>query len=868
MSDRGDRLRDLFLAARALAGDELGAYLDSACGEDLELRAEVESLLESSQRSDLDSADVELAVVSEASRTVTDFDIPESIGAYRIVRRLGTGGMGSVFEAEQANPRRTVALKIINTPWLTPGMVRRFETEVQALGNLQHRGIAQIFEAGSFEMDGGTLPYFAMEYIGGRTLTHYAEQEKLSVPDRLDLIARICDAVDHAHRQSIIHRDLKPGNILVSERGHPKVLDFGVARVTQADVRAATVHTAVGQLVGTLPYMSPEQVSGEVDELDLRTDVYSLGVIAYELLTGKFPYDLGHGSIPDAIVAIRDEEPEPLDQHGRELGGDVKTIVHRALEKEPDRRYQSAAELAADIRRFLRHEPILARPQSTWYRAQKFARRNQALVTGGAVFLVVVLASLGIMAQLYLRSESERVAKEREATRATAVSSFLLDDMLAAARTIEGGFDTKVVDVLDRAAEKAGTRFAEQPLLEAEVRLVLGETYRDLGKYAEAREQGRLSGVLFAEQLGRGHQRTIMSNIIEATAANFMDEPEQAEALARDALARARPALGPTSLTTAAAASRLGEILQKQKKHEEAEELLRMAIEIFDDDASSPNDQIEPRLSLAASLHVRGQVKEATVILRETLALSERHSGSEHPATLSTKNNLIGALLAIDEDEEAADLAVSLAADFSKVYPPEHPLNMFVNVTCARALQAAMRLDEAMAYATRAYEVSMKSFGPSRYETERAANACEEIARDAADAPARLHWAYVGLGCRLRIASPGELASVVARMRMPQSLPDYDAEEFAEQVTTMEKESVPPGHARRSRYLCNLGRGYLEFGQQDDALWCLREAYAALGESDTSDLEMPAIALALAEIHTSRGEEAEAARWRKLAAAE
>src|SRR5262245_33075795 len=303
-----------------------------------------------------------------------------TIGRYKITRLIGEGGMGAVYEAEQDQPRRTVALKVIKPGLANPEMLRRFSQESQALGRLQHPGIAQIYEAGTADTGYGPQPYFAMEFIRGENLRDYAESHHLNTRQRLEMMMKICDAVHHAHQRGLIHRDLKPGNILVDGTGQPKILDFGVARVTDSDAQA-TMQTDVGQLVGTLAYMSPEQVLADPLELDTRSDVYALGVILYELLAGRLPYVISK-KIHEVLHTIREEDPSRLSSINRSFRGDIETIAAKALEKDKARRYASAAELASDIERYLKDEPIAAQPPTTLYQVQKFTRRHKALVSG------------------------------------------------------------------------------------------------------------------------------------------------------------------------------------------------------------------------------------------------------------------------------------------------------------------------------------------------------------------------------------------------------------------------------------------------------------------------------------------------------
>lgn len=315
-----------------------------------------------------------------------------TIGKYSIVRVLGTGGMGAVYLATQNKPSREVALKLIRIGAMSPRIMQRFDLEAEILGRLQHPNIAQIYEAGIDPYSG--LPYFAMEYIDGRELLDYAREQNLGSSQRLRLFEKLCDAITHAHAKGVIHRDLKPGNILVSKAGEPKVLDFGIARATDTDNAQLTVQTQVGQLVGTLSYMSPEQAEGDVANLDTRSDVYSLGVVLHELLTGDLPYQISGKSLHEAVRVIIEDRPRKLSDSDHSLKGDLDVVVHKALEKDRDRRYQSVAELKADVVRVLEDKPIQARPPSTYYLATKFIHRNKRLtISAACIVALLTLAS-------------------------------------------------------------------------------------------------------------------------------------------------------------------------------------------------------------------------------------------------------------------------------------------------------------------------------------------------------------------------------------------------------------------------------------------------------------------------------------------
>ncbi len=354
------------------------------------------------------------------------------IAGFRILGLLGEGAMGVVYLAQQEAPRRRVALKVLRSSFATPSMLARFEQEGELLGRLHHRGIAQIYQAGTAGTGSGHLPYFAMEYVRGRTLVDYVEQAGLNPGQRLELLARICGAVQHAHENGVVHRDLKPANILVTEEGFPKILDFGIARATDSDLAVTTRLTDVGQLIGTVRYMSPEQASGDPTRINNRSDVYSLGVIAHELLSGRLPYDLRGKSLHEAVRIIREQEPERLGRIDRTLSGDVETIVAKALEKDSEWRYHSAHDLASDIRRYLGDEPIAARAPSLAYRLGKFARRNKAVVASLAAIIVALVAATAVSLVFAVRAESARrqAVEERDlsdAARRSAIAERLLD---------------------------------------------------------------------------------------------------------------------------------------------------------------------------------------------------------------------------------------------------------------------------------------------------------------------------------------------------------------------------------------------------------------------------------------------------------
>jgi serine/threonine protein kinase/Tfp pilus assembly protein PilF len=580
--------------------------------------------------------------------------------------------MGAVYEAEQEQPRRVVAVKIIKSSYASPELLRRFERESEALARLHHPGIAQIFEAGTAESPFGPQPYFAMEFIaGGMRLTQFCESRKLTPRQRLELMAQICDAVDDAHQHGIIHRDLKPGNILVDESSHAKILDFGVARITDSDAEA-TRQTDVGQIVGTLAYMSPEQALADPLQVDIRSDVYALGVILYELLAGRLPYSLSH-KLHEAILTIREEEPAALTAASRVYRGDIETIVGKALEKDKTRRYASAGELAGDIRRYLSDQPIIARPASFGYRLNKFTRRHRTLVAAAATVFAVLTAGIVI-------STREALSARQAQQSAQAVNDFLQEDLLAQASASNQARpstspdpDLKVRTALDRAASRIEGKFASQPLIEASIRQTIGTTYSGLGLYDEAQKHIARALDLRRRLLGEKDPDTLRSMSALALVDLYQSKVEDSRLLYANLVEVQRRVLGAEHPDTLYNMSQLAAVYRILGKFPESARLFTQTLEIQRRVLKPDDDDLLDTLNEAANLKRNmGDLVGAEALFQQAIDGRRRRYGEEHPDTLSTMAGLAMTYRAEGKTAEAVDLGSRILEIRRRVLGDEH----------------------------------------------------------------------------------------------------------------------------------------------------------------------------------------------------
>jgi non-specific serine/threonine protein kinase/serine/threonine-protein kinase len=685
--EQWQRVKEIVGAALERTLTERSAFLDQACGQDKSLRAEVESLL---------SAHADAGALSESALTTEFDDTPQTfktIGPYRLLHKLGEGGMGQVWLAEQTAPvRRKVALKLIRVGLYDDSVLRRFQSERQSLAIMNHPAIAKVFDAGATP-DG--QPYFVMEYVQGVAITDYCDKMKLKIRDRLELFILACEGVQHAHQKAIIHRDLKPANILVVEvdgKPVPRIIDFGLAKPVTPAFSTETMNTQIGSFVGTPGYMSPEQADPAVQDIDTRTDVYSLGVVLYELLTGLLPFDPNlwkRQRLDEVLRQLRDEDPvRPSARVGSDhksstsnaaarstdpghlvgmLRGDLDWITMKALDKDRNRRYGTPTEIASDITRYLNSEPILARPTSAGYRLQKYVRRHR-LGMGIAAGLILLLTSFAAVQATQLR----RITRERD--RANRIAEFMSSMFKVSNPSEARGNSVTAREILDRASTDIQSGLAKDPELQAQMMDLMGNVYMSLGLYPRAQSLLQISADTRRSLLGPNDPQTLNSVAGLALVLNREGHYPEAEKLQRDTLEIRRRVLGPEHRDTMVSMDSLSWTLDQEERYSEAEKLQRETLALRRRLLGPDNPGTLVSMgNLTSTLNREGNFEEAEKLQRETLDIQRRVLGPEHPNTMMSMSNLGSILDSEGRYSEAEKLLQDTLDLRRRILGPEHP---------------------------------------------------------------------------------------------------------------------------------------------------------------------------------------------------
>ena len=705
MNDSPHRDVVIFAEALQLSAAERSVYLERACGADEELGQRVGRLLKAHDQAGDFLEQPAPEAVPEGRAEVSVGEKPgDWIGRYKLLQQIGEGGCGVVYMAEQEQPvRRRVALKIIKAGMDTKSVMARFEAERQALALMDHPSIAKVFDAGATE---SARPYFVMELVRGVKITDYCDSKSLSTEERLSLFVQVCRAVQHAHQKGIIHRDIKPSNILVTttEGGSalPVMIDFGIAKATTNQrLTDRTLFTAFEMLIGTPAYMSPEQADLSGVDVDTRTDVYSLGVLLYELLTGSPPFDGGSlmkGGLDEIRRVIRERDPDQPSmrlstmaaadltttaQHRqsappaliRSVRGDLDWIVMKALEKDRRRRYETANGLALDVQRYLTNEPILARPPSKLYKLQKTVLRNKLLFIGiGVIALLLVVSLIVVSASLARERRSRREAEDASA-KSQEVTKFLEDMLNGVAPSVALGRDTTTLRaILDQTAEHVGKEMTNQPAVEAELRTLIGRLYREIGNFDRAEEMHRAALAIDRKLFGPDSPEAAASLNDLGLVLMAKNKPSKAEGADGEALAIRRRLFGNENADVATSLNDLSAVYRQLGKLTEAEPMAREALGIRQKLFGKEHLEVADSLrNLSIILGDEGKWAEAEAMAREVLAIRLKLLGSEHPWVAYSLDDIAWAAGARGNLEEAEALERESLAIRQKLLGSEHP---------------------------------------------------------------------------------------------------------------------------------------------------------------------------------------------------
>ena len=749
------QLEDAFAAALALDSEEQEHFVARFEKQYPELGSRLRDLLRADGEDDNKLREPIASSVESLADEATDPWTHRRIGSWSIVRRIASGGMGAVFLAERADSEyeQTVALKVMMAQMLAADATLRFQAERQILANLNHPNIAKLIDGGSTEEN---LPYLVMEYVDGMPIDRFCDARRLPVTERLTLFAKVCAAVDYAHRNLIVHRDLKPSNILVDANGEPRLLDFGIAKLLETgSYGQAMAVTRADARVMTPEFASPEQVRGEPPTIG--ADIYSLGVLLFRLLTGHSPYatDLDSmQSIERAIVEDAPRRPSTVvtspvvdgntaaeitpeetgssrstspAQLQKRLTGDLDNIVLKTLQKDPERRYATAAQLADDIDRYLRHEPVRARPDSWAYRSGKFLRRNARPVafTAAALLTIVLLVSF-----YTLRLAEERDRANLAAELSGEVSEFLVGLFDSASPNTSAGTEVTAIDLLD-AGQNRIDALSEQPQLQAELNQIMGRSYTALGESTKAVEL--LENALRSMETRSEAEALTLANAHHSLAEAYRQDGQlvEAESHLREALAIREQQLGVDNADYAYTLGRLGVVLFDQRRQEEALAAERQALKILRDLGSTEDSAtVDLMGNMANALDSLGRYDEAESMHRETILASERIDGELHPNTIIRISNLALVQIRTSQLDEALETITTALERGRQTWPDDHPQIAFMLATEGGALKRLGRMDDALQSYEASTDMARRISGPDSADYARRLRALGSMQRD------------------------------------------------------------------------------------------------------------------------------------------
>jgi eukaryotic-like serine/threonine-protein kinase len=719
-------LKSIF--ARAFAIDSPCArerYMAEACNGDATMRGQVESLLEAFAGAAVaDESHVFSSLTTEECHT--EMASSEVIDHYKLLEEIGEGGMGVVYMAEQTQPiRRRVALKIIKPGMNSRQVIARFEAERQALALMDHPNIAKVFDAGSTAKG---RPYFVMELVKGIPITEFCDRLHLSPRERLELFVPVCQAIQHAHQKGIIHRDIKPSNVLVSlydGKAVPKVIDFGVAKAIDQQLTERTLYTQFGAIVGTLEYMSPEQAENSSLDIDTRTDVYSLGVLLYELLTGSTPLERHRTRVAacsEVLRRIREEEPPSLSSRlsktdglaaiaanrdmepaklARLVRGELDWIANRALEKDRKERYQTANDLARDLERYLAGEPVEAGAPRANYRLRKFARQHRVAIATVWAFATILIAATAVSSWMAVRATREQRRAERAVVEANALLAFFQNKLLSAARPRGQerglGYEITLREAIDAAESSIATGFAGQPTVEASIRSTLGATYLRLGDFELAARQHERAVALRSEALGPDHSDTLVAMDHLANAYRATGRALEAIPILEKVLPGCLKTLGPDHRHTLAATGDLALAYQSAGRITQAIPLFERAVGVAQKSLGTGDDQTLLAMNnLAIAYKQDGRVGEALPLYTRVLAARQAKLAPDHPDLLTSMNTLAALLQVTGKIPEAIELLQKVLTLRKEALGADHPRTLMSMGNLAVAYSDSGRTDEAL----------------------------------------------------------------------------------------------------------------------------------------------------------------------------